>query len=199
MPQTATTTVSPQKAKRKHTKTKKIWTYKDYLKLDDDKRYEVIEGELIMVPAPFVIHQRFSRRIEFLMLKFVEENKLGEVFYAPVDVVFGKKTVLQPDILFVSNERKSIITKRAVEGAPDLVVEILSPSSSYNDTVRKKRIYAENDVLEYWIVDPEDKSIEIFENRNNHFYPIDYAHLEGKVSSKILDGFSVDIEEIFGE
>ncbi len=200
MRSTTATLQTPKKPSDKKIVGKKeqVWTYEKYLKLDDGKRYEIIEGKLKMTPAPYVNHQRIARNLEFSMLDFVEEHRLGEVLDAPVDVVFDDETVLQPDILFVSNERKSIIKEKAIFGAPNIVIEIVFPSSSYDDTVRKKRIYAQNDVLEYWLVDLLDKSIEIFENIDGHFRSIDYACLKGTVSSKVLDGFSVEIEKILG-
>ena len=109
---------------------KKVYTYKDYLALPDDrKQYQILEGELVMTPAPFVSHQRISRRLFLQLNQFVERNKLGEVFYSPFDIVLSNTNVLQPDILFLSNEHKKLLTEKNLRGAPDLVVEIkTSPS-----------------------------------------------------------------------
>src|SRR3989304_1495548 len=86
----------------------KKYTYEDYLKISDDKRYELIDGELIMTPSPITRHQRISRKIEFMLEKFITEDNLGEVFYAPYDVYLGETNVVQPDILFVSKDRLNI-------------------------------------------------------------------------------------------
>ncbi len=119
---------------------KKRYTYEDYLKTPDDKRYELIEGELIMTPSPRTWHQRISRNIEYKLMQFVEDHDLGEVFDAPYDVHLDDDNVLQPDILFISKERSNIIGEDNLHGAPDLVVEILSESSAYRDTIQKKMI-----------------------------------------------------------
>jgi len=138
------------------------FTYRDYKSLPESetKRYELIEGELIMVPSPNIYHQRISGRIEFLLRDFVEKNKLGEVFYAPCDVHLGDN-VVQPDILFISKEHSYVIIKEEVKGAPDLVIEILSPATAKRDRTIKRALYARYGVSEYWLVDPEKKIIEV--------------------------------------
>ena len=118
---------------------KKKYTYDDYLKTPDNKRYELIEGELYMTPSPITSHQRISRKIEFLLEKFVTENELGEIFYAPYDVYFDDENVVQPDILFISKDRLNIIGDKNLQGAPDLVIEILSESNAYMDLIQKKK------------------------------------------------------------
>src|SRR4030065_2512960 len=97
---------------------KRKFTYEDYLKTPDDERYELIGGELLMTPSPITNHQRISRKIEFILEKFVTENELGEIFYAPYDVYLDDENVVQPDILFVSKERFNIIGEKNVQGAP---------------------------------------------------------------------------------
>ncbi len=141
---------------------KKKHTYEDYVKTPEDERHELIEGELLMTPSPVPKHQRISRKIEFILEKFVTENDLGEVFDAPCDVYLDDENVVQPDILFISKERLNIIGEKNIQGAPDLAIEIISESSAYRDLVQKKRLYARFGVKEYWIVIPEEKSIEIY-------------------------------------
>ena len=140
---------------------KKKYTYDDYLKTPDNKRYELIEGELYMTPSPITSHQRISRKIEFLLEKFVTENDLGEIFDAPYDVHFDDENVVQPDILFISKDRLNIIGDKNLQGAPDLVIEILSESNAYRDLIQKKKLYARFGVKEYWIVVPGEKTIDI--------------------------------------
>jgi len=142
--------------------TKIKFTYRDYKSLPESetKRYELLEGELIMVPSPNTYHQRISRKLEFLLQDFVEKSKLGEVFYAPLDVHLGED-IVQPDILFISKAHSKIITEEEIRGGPDLVIEILSPATAERDRTYKKTLYARHSVREYWIVDPEEKTVEV--------------------------------------
>lgn len=142
-------------------KTKIKYTYNDYAQMDDDKRYELIEGELYMVPAPGFYHQTISMNISHPLKKFVKENNLGVVFYAPFDVVLSEMDVVQPDIIFVSKERMGLITERNLRGAPDLAIEILSAATRERDKLVKKRLYREYGVKEFWIADPDKKAVEI--------------------------------------
>jgi Uma2 family endonuclease len=141
---------------------KKRYTYEDYLKTPEDERYELIEGELLMTPSPVTKHQRISRELEFEILKFVRENDLGEVFYAPYDVYLDDENVVQPDILFISKERLNIIGEKNIQGAPDLVIEILLENTAYRDFVQKKKLYARFGVKEYWIVIPGEELVEVY-------------------------------------
>ena len=176
---------------------KKKYTYDDYLKTPDDKRYELIEGELYMTPSPITNHQRISRKIEFLLEKFVTENELGEIFDAPYDVYFDDENVVQPDILFISKDRLNIIGDKNLQGAPDLVIEILSESNAYRDLIQKKKLYARHGVKEYWIVVPGEKTIDIniLKDKTYELYKTlgEYDTLE----SQILKGFKMELKAIF--
>jgi Uma2 family endonuclease len=143
------------------------YTYEDYKSLPEsmDRRYELLGGELYMVPAPTTRHQRISQRIEFLLLMYLRTHDLGEVLDAPVDVVFGQgheREVAQPDIVFVRRERAQIVIETEIDGAPDLVIEILSPGTEVRDRTYKKTLYARYGVHEYWIVDPVANTVEIY-------------------------------------
>ena len=138
------------------------FTYRDYLRQSDDKRYELIEGELVLAPTPSPLHQGLVTRILRLLHTHVSARNLGAVLAAPLDVVLSDENVLQPDVLFVATDRLDIITQTHVAGAPDLVVEILSKSSVNRDRIAKRDIYRRYGVKEYWIVDPVGKSIEVF-------------------------------------
>jgi len=178
--------------------TKIKFTYKDYKSLPESetKRYELIEGELIMVPSPNEYHQRISRKIEFLLQDFVEKNKLGEVYYAPLDVHLGED-VVQPDILFVSKARSKIITKEEILGAPDLVIEILSPATAERDRTYKKTLYARHGVQEYWIVDPEEKIVEVMTLGKTGF---ESSGVYGKMStlkSTIFPDLTIKLSNVF--
>src|SRR3990167_3894301 len=177
--------------------TEKKYTYADYLLTEDEKRYEIYEGELIMVPAPNTKHQRISWEIEFIMGKFVKENNLGTILDAPTDVVLAEDVIVQPDILFISKERLDIIKEAAVMGCPDLVVEIVSPSSASYDTIDKRNIYEEYGVKEYWLVFPQEKVIEVLTLGNNIYREFCKAKKTGGVRSKIIDGMTVELKDVF--
>ncbi|HVF84880.1 MAG TPA: Uma2 family endonuclease [Abditibacteriaceae bacterium] len=134
----------------------KVWTYDDYAQLPShgSDRLEVIEGELHLSPAPNIRHQNISGNLFGILRNHILQNRLGQVFSAPVDVVFSPTNTFQPDIVFVSTENKGIITAANIQGAPDLLVEIISPSSDRLDRIRKPQVYAQFGVAHFWIVDP---------------------------------------------
>ena len=183
----------------------KKWTYHDYLDLEDGKRYEILGGRLIMMaPAPEANHQFISARMEFLFMKFVESHDLGYVLDAPTDVILDAENIVQPDILFIAKDKKHIIRKRGVFGPPDLVVEILSPSTQYKDVFEKKNLYEGFKVREYWMVNPYMKSIEVLSLNENGIYALfseGYMDEGGNrvVQSRVLKDFSVDLSEVFKE
>ena len=176
------------------------WTYEDYKRLPDDGwRYEVIEGELLMSPAPSTNHQRTSAKLQFAIMSFVESRKLGEVLDAPTDVRLGElASPVQPDILFIRQERLNIIKKDWVEGAPDLIVEILSPSNWIDDRRAKYRLYAQAGVREYWIVDPDKRQIEVFVQRvhGSDYELIGRFGPGEQAASEVLTGFQIGVDEV---
>lgn len=144
-------------------KGKIVLTYEDYVLLPNDRnRYEILEGELTVTPAPSTKHQTASGNLFVLLAHYIKERDLGKLFHAPIDLILQSTSVLQPDLLFVSKARQRIITEKAIEGVPDLVIEILSPGTSRIDRVTKAQIYARYSVPAYWIVDPEQEVIEIY-------------------------------------
>jgi Uma2 family endonuclease len=144
-------------------KGKIVLTYEDYVLLPDDRnRYEILEGELTVTPAPSTKHQSASANLFKLLSRHIDDRNLGKLFYAPVDLILDPTTILQPDLLFVFSAHQQIITERAIEGVPDLIVEILSPTTSRTDRVTKAQIYARHSVPIYWIVDPDEESVEIY-------------------------------------
>jgi Uma2 family endonuclease len=172
------------------------WTYEQYLELDDDRRYEILDGELLMTPAPATRHQIILSELGFRINQFVRDRDLGQVLFAPTDVVLTETQVVQPDILFVSGERSAIIGERAIHGAPDLVVEILSPSSIHRDRHRKHALYERSGVREYWLVDPANRAIEVFFPGEAGYELVSFAAEKGEVASRVLDGFAVEVAEI---
>ena len=177
---------------------KKKYTYADYLKIPDDQRYELIEGELtIMTPAPVPYHQWLSQNLGFELKEFVKKNSLGKIFLAPCDVYLDEENVLQPDILFISNERAGIIGEKNIQGAPDLVIEVLSESNAYNDLVKKKKIYGRFGVKEYWIVDPLEKSVDIYSLKDSGFI-LDRSYSESQMlESPRFIGLNIKLSDVF--
>jgi Uma2 family endonuclease len=174
----------------------KRWTYEDYYALPDDQRYEVIDGELLpMAPSPDSIHQRFSRALFRFLDAHVTSKKLGEIFYPPLDVVLDQENIVQPDLVFVGAAQAGIEERRGIFGAPELVVEILSPFSVRRDRQRKMRLYAQFGVKEFWIVDPGDYGIEVFTLKSGTYELLSKASERGKIRSVVLD-LEFDIAEV---
>jgi Uma2 family endonuclease len=162
-----------------------VLTYEDYVLLPNDRnRYEILEGELTVTPAPSTKHQSASANLFKVLSKHIDDRNLGKLFYAPIDLILDPTTILQPDLLFVSSAHQHIITERAIEGVPDLVVEILSPTTSRTDRVTKAQIYARHAVPAYWIVDPDQESIEIYLLDGDVFRPA--ATLQGAIPTVAL-------------
>jgi len=138
-----------------------LLTYRDYCELPDDgRRYEVHDGELSVTPAPGTRHQEISQRLFDVLFHHVEAGRLGEIYYAPLDVILSDTTIVQPDIVFVANDRQSVVSERGIEGTPTLAVEILSPATVRIDRVTKLQLYARHGVPFYWLVDGEARALE---------------------------------------
>ncbi|MCL6557723.1 MAG: Uma2 family endonuclease [Firmicutes bacterium] len=176
---------------------KDYYTYDDYLALDDGNRYEIIEGELVLTPSPSIIHQYIAAKIETAIRNFVEQGNLGMVVGAPFDVVLDKDVVLQPDVLFVSRERYRIITADCLKGEPDLVVEVISPSSGVRDRIKKSRIYRRYGVKEYWLVDPGARTVEVLAEGDRGWFLAGAYDEEEILTSPLLPGLQVKLKEIF--
>jgi Uma2 family endonuclease len=178
------------------------YTYEDYKSLSvfENMQYELLDGEIIMVPAPSTYHQKISGQIYFLIKLFVEKTSSGVIFYSPLDIVLEGEEgcdVVQPDLIFISKDRLDIIKEEEIRGAPDLVIEILSPATEKKDRFYKKSLYARHAVREYWIVDPDKKTIELYTLTEEGFK----LHQEYKVGdilrSIVLEGLEIDLKDIF--
>ena len=172
-------------------------TYEDYCNLPDDERYELIDGELIMVAAPRRVHQGASRNIGTPLDVYVKANGLGEMYYALTDVILSDINVVQPDILFVSRERGHVLADEGIRGAPDLVIEILSPSTAQLDTERKRELYARFGVAEYWQVDTDDLSVVVLTLAGEDYEAAGTFGLGDTVVSPLLAGFRLDVDDVF--
>lgn len=176
----------------------KMLTYEDYAKLTppDSGNYELHNGKLITMPTPTAFHQLISMKLSILLGSFILKNQLGRLLAAPMDTIFSKYDTLQPDLLFISMERADII-KKQVEGAPDFVIEIVSPSNSSKELSYKKYVYETSGVREYWLILPEKKQVAQYENIDNELIRIGLWSVEDVLEAKVLAGFTVRIAEIF--
>jgi len=175
-------------------------TYEELLeKYPPETRLELIDNEVIMSPSPNTEHQDTSRELSFLLYEFAKKHDLGKIYSAPYDVILSENRVVQPDILFISKANLSKITKKGYQGVPDLVIEIVSPSSFYHDSVTKFRLYEEAGVKEFWLVEPANKVVEVFYLKNNHYELHCFVFEKGKVTSALLEGLEIEITEIFTE
>ncbi len=159
--------------------------------------FELIDGEIMRQNYPSFKHQFVSSNLLTYFHNFIKSKNLGIVLHAPFGVILDDINVLQPDIMFVSNVQKHMITQEGIMGAPALIVEIISPSSIKTDRFIKYQIYESKGVLEYWIIDLKNESIEVFENTERGFKPFSFANLEGKIFSKVLEGLAITVAEIF--
>ncbi len=139
-------------------------TYEDYVDLPDDgRRYEILAGELEVSPAPAPRHQGVSGNLLVILHAHVRERNLGSVYHAPIDVILARTTVVQPDLVYVATNREAIITERAIEGPPDLAVEILSSWSVSRDRGKKAGLYARFGIRHFWIADPRARLLDLYE------------------------------------
>ncbi len=173
-------------------------TKEDYRKLPDSgPRFQLIEGELYMSPAPNRYHQVISRNLVFLLLKYLEQHPLGELYHAPFDVYLSDHDVFQPDLVFVRKENFAVLTDAGVEGTPDFVVEILSPSNAYLDRNAKLRVYARTGVKELWLIDPEARVIQVYQLQADARAPAATYTEADTFNSAYFPGLDIRPTEIF--
>ena len=173
------------------------WTYEDDYKLDDERRYEVIDGELLlMAPGPDTWHQSWVGELYTILRNHVNSRKLGKVLLSPVDVVLDPENTVQPDLVFVSKSNLGMIQQRAIFGSPDLVVELISPSSVRKDRYVKQALYARFGIKEYCIGDPANKTLEILTLKDGSYHLHTCAEEKGKISSPVLPGLVFDLADI---
>ena len=163
---------------------------------DDGNRYEVVYGELHMTAAPTWEHQDVLGQIYDLLRSHVRARRLGKVFFAPVDVRPLGTDQVQPDLLFIRREQLHLLHGGIFLGVPDLVVEVLSPSTRRFDETRKLQFYAEAGVPEYWIADPQERALRIFVLRDGAYVPV-ATDPDGRLRSSVLPDLVVDSPSIF--
>ena len=172
-------------------------TYEDYCATADDKRYELLNGDLMMVPAPNTKHQWVLGRLHIELARFAHGHGLGKVYVAPVDVVLSDTDVVQPDLLFISRAREDKITDENVRGAPDLVIEILSPATADRDVGYKHDLYGRHGVLEYWIVDPTAESVAVHRQRDGRLELAGTFGRRDSLATALLEGLQLELGDIF--
>jgi Uma2 family endonuclease len=159
--------------------------------------FQLIDGDLYLSPSPRRYHQKLILRLAVILQSYLDGHPLGEIYVAPSDVVFTKDTILNPDIYFVSRERMSILTEQGAEGAPDLVVEVLSPSTARLDLGRKREIYAESGVGEMWVVSPKTQSVEVYRFAEKADKPATVLGMEDHLETPLFPDLAIRISELF--
>lgn len=174
------------------------WTYETYSALPDDGRYyEVIQGVLMMSPAPEMAHQGIVGLIYRYLSEHIFSTGRGLVFTGPADVVLSPKKIVQPDVLVLLEEHLHRLKEKCVEGAPDLVVEIISPSSETYDRLVKYNLYEQEGISEYWLVDPKEQSIEVFVLETGKYSSLGVFRREQIVQSRLVPNESARAAQFF--
>jgi Uma2 family endonuclease len=189
---------------QKHSSTK--LTYEDYLLFPDDGlRHEIIEGEHYVSPSPSTRHQRILLNLSYLMRQYLEVRPVGEILFAPFDVLLSEFNVLVPDLIYLSRERSHLLTSQNLQGAPDLAVEILSPSTRSRDLILKRDVFGRTGVLEYWLVDPENDSVTVYHRAGEvaatasmaHGFTEAITHNRGELlTTPLLPGLSLLLDKV---
>jgi Uma2 family endonuclease len=179
----------------------KVWTYDDLVAMGDyteGKKYEIVDGALVVSPGPSTRHQVILGNLAALLRAALQVPRIAQVLFSPIDVVLSSTRVVMPDFVVVSAARRSIIEKHAIVGAPDLVIEILSPSNRKHDQIVKRRMYARSGIREYWIVDPEVDSVEVLElvEGGLSYRQAGYYAADERVRSVVFE-VELDVSEIF--
>ena len=180
----------------------KEWTYEEFMALPESKscRYELIEGDLYLTtPSPVTWHQEISGNLFEIIRQFLRTNPLGKVYASPVDVVFSQEPlqVVLPDLVFVATERVSLITEKNLQGVPDLLVEILSPTTATIDRRVKHSLYERFGVPEYWIVNPERNTVQVFRLSGGRYAPALEFGLGDRLETPLLPGLSIPLSNVF--
>ena len=176
-------------------------TYEDFLELPDDGRqHEIIDGEHYVTASPVTRHQRILGNLQFSIKAFLRDHDLGEVFLSPLDVLLSDFDIVEPDLIYLGRERWSVLTEANLQGAPDLVVEILSPGTQGRDLGLKRKLYERSEVREYWIVDPDADTIEVLRHLGESgFEPVALLRRAARdsLSTPLLPGLEIPLEELF--
>lgn len=178
-------------------------TYEEFMALpgEEGKHYELIEGELVVNPAPLVKHQRIVRKLLTALDRYFEERGGGEVLCAPLDVALSPDNVLEPDLIVILSDRLPLLGAANMQGPPNIAVEVLSEGTRRRDVVVKRRLYETFGVDEYWIVDPEIDTVRIYRRGGASFERAIEISTDsgGNITSPLLPGFALDVNHVFAE
>ena len=172
-------------------------TVDDYMATPEGARYQLLDGELILSASPSNKHQTVSAEVFSDMRLYIRGRSTGRLWYAPFDVIFSDTDVAQPDIVYVSNERAGIITEANIQGAPDLLVEVISPSTARYDRGYKMQLYWRHGVREYWIVDPFAETVEVFVPGESGMVLHSLYSRGETLTSQLLAGLDIDLDRVF--
>jgi len=165
---------------------------------NDDAYYELINGYIMKKSAPRPQHQNISMNLSIEIGTFVKKRGLGKLFTSPIDVFLDDLNAVQPDLVFIPTEKQNIITDDGIIGIPDLIIEIISPSSVLRDSVDKKNLYERLNVKEYWIIDPQYQDIQVYTIQNGRYELYSgITMFEGELKSIIFEGIAIDLAELF--
>jgi Uma2 family endonuclease len=176
------------------------WTYEEFcLFPDDGRRHELIDGERYVSPSPRTKHQTVSGNLFFVLATYIRKHRTGQLWAAPMDVVLSDLDVVEPDLLYVSAARGAIITEKNIQGAPDLVVEILSEGSRRTDEVIKRKLYETYGIPEYWIVDPELEQVRVYKLTRGRYVRTSELSREtsDRLTSDLFPSLTIPTSELF--
>lgn len=178
--------------------TPKLVTYDDYVALPDDgQRYEIVNGELFVTPATSIRHQEIITKLLVLVGSYVSKHRLGVLLTAPTDVVLSMIDTVQPDVLFVSESRLKLVATNNVVAIPDLIIEVVSPSSAQRDRGEKWKLYQKYELPEHWVVDPDSKTIDFFSYFDNHLNLVETLGSGQQLRSCQIEGLVINVSEVF--
>lgn len=180
------------------------YTVDDFMRFPDDgKRHEIIDGEHYVSPSPTLRHQLICGRLHLALGNFLAANpRLGQVYFAPLDVILSFHDVVEPDLLVIGGDQTQILTEANVQGAPALVVEIQSPGTRRRDETIKRRLFERTGVREYWLIDPMKNRVRVFRRDHDGSFPAVEDHTRGDarvLSTPVLPGFSVAVATILAD
>jgi Uma2 family endonuclease len=175
-------------------------TYQDFCRIPDDGlRHEIIDGVHYVTPTPIVRHQQLAGRLHLAIGSFLEKQPaIGQVFFAPLDTIFTPHDVVEPDLLFVAADQLDILTEPNVQGAPALVIEILSPSTRKRDLGIKRQLFDRGGVREYWVVDPRANTVTVFQRAVDGSFPrVAQLGKDAMLTTPLLPGFTMALAKLF--
>lgn len=175
--------------------TTKTWTVEEYLRLEENPNQQLLNGHLIMSPSPSLQHQKILKILQRYLDQYALK-KGDETFFAPLDVHLDQINVPQPDLVYIKKENLNQLSERGIEGAPDLIIEIISPSNSYIDRYEKKNLYQQFKVKEYWIIDPGNSTLEVYQLIQEEYQMTQYLAGKGEIKSPLLPELTVKLEFI---